>query len=84
MASSGSPRVAGRAVVDGLDTDELDERPGPEANTIAWLIWHLARIEDDHVGDAAGIEQAWTPDGTPTGSGCRSTRGERLRTIPLR
>jgi hypothetical protein len=50
-------------ILDGLSDDDLAWRPDPEANTIAWLVWHLTRIEDDHVCDAAGVEQAWTADG---------------------
>ncbi|HEY6934764.1 MAG TPA: DUF664 domain-containing protein [Marmoricola sp.] len=50
-------------IVDGLDADSLAWRPDPEANSIAWLLWHLTRIEDDHIADVAGTEQAWTDDG---------------------
>ncbi|HEX3929085.1 MAG TPA: DUF664 domain-containing protein [Nocardioides sp.] len=50
-------------VVAGLGDDELAWRPDPEANSIAWLIWHLSRIEDDHVAGAAGSDQAWLADG---------------------
>ena len=46
-----------------LDDDALTYRPGPEANTIAWLVWHLARVQDDHVADVAGTEQVWTAQG---------------------
>ena len=46
-------------VVEGLSVDQLAYRVTPEANSIAWLIWHLTRIQDDHVADVAGIEQAW-------------------------
>lgn len=49
-----------RAVVEGLDPDRLASRPGPDANTIAWLVWHLTRVQDDHVADVAGLEQVWT------------------------
>jgi hypothetical protein len=49
--------------VDGLTADQLAARPGPDANSIAWLVWHLTRIEDDHVADLAGREQAWTRAG---------------------
>lgn len=38
-------------------------RPDPEANSISWLIWHLTRIQDDHVSGLSGAEQAWTRDG---------------------
>lgn len=46
--------------VDGLDTDALLWRPDPDANTIGWLVWHLTRIQDDHIADIAGREQIWT------------------------
>ncbi|GAA1952242.1 DUF664 domain-containing protein [Nocardioides panacihumi] len=50
-------------VVDGLSEDELAIRPGPDANSIGWLVWHLARVQDDHVADVAGVEQVWTSQG---------------------
>ena len=50
-------------VVDGLTVDELTYRVGPNANTIGWLVWHLTRIQDDHVADVAGVEQVWTAQG---------------------
>jgi uncharacterized damage-inducible protein DinB len=53
----------GRDVVAGLDDDQLAWRPGPDANPIAWLVWHLARVQDDHVADVAGVEQVWTAQG---------------------
>jgi len=53
----------GRDVVDGLDEDQLAHRPGPDANPIGWLVWHLTRVQDDHVADVAGIEQVWTAQG---------------------
>ena len=51
------------AAVDGLDEDALSARLDPGANSIAWLVWHLARVQDDHVSDVAGHEQTWTADG---------------------
>jgi hypothetical protein len=50
-------------VVNGIGPDDLAWRPDPRANSIAWLVWHLARIEDDHVAGAAGSEQVWTAQG---------------------
>ncbi len=52
-----------RAALDGLGPDDLTHRLAPDANTIAWLAWHLLRVQDDHVADVAGREQAWTADG---------------------
>lgn len=54
-----------RGTVGGLDADALIWRPDPQANTIAWLVWHLTRIEDDHIAHIAGIEQVWADDGWP-------------------
>ena len=51
------------AAVADLTLDQLHERLGPDANPIAWLIWHLARVQDDHVADVAGTEQLWTAQG---------------------
>ncbi|RYI98749.1 MAG: DUF664 domain-containing protein [Actinomycetales bacterium] len=50
-------------VVDGLDVDQLAWRPDPGANSIAWLVWHLTRVADDHVAEAAGADQVWTSQG---------------------
>jgi hypothetical protein len=52
-----------QAVLDGLTDDELRHRPGPEANPIGWLVWHLARVQDDHVADVGGHEQVYVADG---------------------
>ncbi|MEV6392420.1 mycothiol transferase [Nocardia xishanensis] len=46
--------------VDGLGEDALTFRIDPGANTVAWLIWHLTRVQDDHLADVAGTEQVWT------------------------
>ncbi|OLT47981.1 hypothetical protein BJF85_13925 [Saccharomonospora sp. CUA-673] len=50
-------------VVDGLDANALAHRLDADANSIGWLVWHLTRVQDDHVAGAAGIEQRWTADG---------------------
>lgn len=49
--------------VDGLSPADLHARPAPGANSVAWLVWHLTRIQDDHVADAAGGEQVWLSQG---------------------
>jgi uncharacterized damage-inducible protein DinB len=50
-------------VVDGLTQEQLAFRVDREANSIAWLVWHLTRVQDDHLADAAGMEQVWTSQG---------------------
>lgn len=54
--------VVGKAL-DGVTDEQLAEQVGPGANSIAWLVWHLTRIQDDHVAGVAGTGQAWTEDG---------------------
>jgi Protein of unknown function (DUF664) len=49
--------------VEGLTTDELLWRPDADANHVAWLIWHLSRVQDDHLAGVGGVEQAWTAQG---------------------
>jgi hypothetical protein len=52
-----------REAVDGLSEDELAHRVDPGANSIAWLVWHLLRVQDDHVSEVAGHEQDWIAGG---------------------
>jgi hypothetical protein len=59
----GRVRDSVHATVAGLTRDQLAYRVDPAANSIAWLVWHLARVQDDHVADAAGQQQVWTADG---------------------
>ncbi len=51
------------ATLEGLGEAELTLRADAQAISIAWLVWHLTRVEDDHVSDVAGSEQAWTAEG---------------------
>lgn len=46
-------------ITDGLSSELATYRPDPEANTIAWLIWHATRVQDDHIADLAGVDQVW-------------------------
>ena len=48
---------------DGLDTAGLRYRPEPGANSIAWLVWHLSRVQDDHLSDIVGTDQVWADPG---------------------
>jgi uncharacterized damage-inducible protein DinB len=65
MLIDGFGRVRGvvRSAVDGLTADQLATSVEPGANTIAWLVWHLTRVQDDHFADLMGTEQVWTADG---------------------
>ena len=67
-------------VVEGLSAADLVWSPAPGANSIGWLVWHLTRVQDDHVADLLDEEQLWetgpwaprfglTPDPGNTGYG---------------
>jgi len=59
----GRVRESVQQAVEGLDEEALAFRPDPDANSVAWLVWHLTRVQDDHVADVAGAEQIWTAAG---------------------
>jgi Protein of unknown function (DUF664) len=46
-------------VLDGLTDADLQYRVEPAANSICWQIWHLTRVQDDHVAAAGGLTQVW-------------------------
>ncbi|MBM9460042.1 DUF664 domain-containing protein [Nocardioides sp. zg-536] len=65
LLSDALGRVLGdvEAVLEDVPDHLLTERPTRDANTIAWLVWHLTRVQDDHVAGVAGSEQVWTAQG---------------------
>ncbi|WP_433611612.1 mycothiol transferase [Dactylosporangium sp. CA-139114] len=49
-----------RGAVEGLSAEQLHWAPRPGANSIGWLVWHLTRVQDDHITDLLdGVEQLW-------------------------
>ena len=50
-------------VLSGLTPAQLSHQIGPGANPISWLVWHLTRVQDDHVAKAFGAEQIWSAEG---------------------
>lgn len=46
-------------VLDGLDREDVLWRPDPDANSIGWLVWHLTRVEDDHLAHLGDVDQVW-------------------------
>jgi hypothetical protein len=42
------------AVLEGLGEAELTFRADAEANSIAWLVWHMTRVEDDKTAHGYG------------------------------
>ncbi len=64
VLGDGFGRVRGvvRSTLAGMSADDLVQRPGG-GNPVGWLVWHLARVQDDHVADAFGSDQVWTSQG---------------------
>ncbi len=56
-------RTAVASLTHDLTPELATYRPDDDANTVAWLLWHLARVQDDHVSELAGLEQVWTARG---------------------
>jgi DinB superfamily len=52
------PPLAAGAVA-GVPLDRLTERTAPRANPIAWLVWHVARIQDHHIAELLDDDQLW-------------------------
>lgn len=48
-----------REAVDGLDAAQLTRQPALRGNTIGWLIWHMSRVQDDHVAEILDLPQIW-------------------------
>ena len=48
-----------RGAVEGVTPDQLTTAPRPGANTVAWLLWHSARVQDHHMADILGEPQVW-------------------------
>lgn len=51
-------------IVDRLSPADLQWRPDPDANSIGWLLWHLSRVQDDHLAALSSAlgrprEQEW-------------------------
>ena len=59
----GRIRHAAHEAVRDLAPGQLEARLDADANSIAWLVWHLTRIQDDHVAGVARREQVWTSGG---------------------
>ncbi|MFF8844127.1 DUF664 domain-containing protein [Streptomyces sp. NPDC015127] len=56
----GRVREVVHEAVEGLKSEDLSARLDEGGNSVAWLVWHLTRIQDDHVADVADREQVWT------------------------
>ncbi|GAB2619037.1 hypothetical protein Aab01nite_32950 [Paractinoplanes abujensis] len=57
--------------VHGLTADQLRWQPAKGANSIGWLVWHLTRVQDDHVADVMGTEQVYAGGDWPAKFGLK-------------
>ena len=46
-----------------MDAEALAKMPSPDSNHMAWLAWHLTRVQDNHLSSLAGREAMWTAEG---------------------
>ncbi|HWG01236.1 MAG TPA: DUF664 domain-containing protein [Trebonia sp.] len=60
------------SVVDGLTSEELAHRIDADANPVGWLVWHLTRVQDDHVAAAFDAPQVWETGGWAERFGLRA------------
>ncbi len=56
-------RAVVHRVLADVPVEQLAWRPDAGANPIGWLVWHLTRVQDDHLADAAGTGQVWMTAG---------------------
>lgn len=56
------PPLAGSAV-EGLDEERLARAPEDATNSIGWLVWHIARLQDHHISELLETDQLWLTDG---------------------
>ena len=82
-----------KIAIEGLTPAEVRWQPTMETNHIAWLVWHMARVEDSWVSRLLdGTPQVWTANGwadrfgmepESTGSGHTSGDVRAMPEIPL-
>ena len=51
-----------RDAVEGVDLAKLTQAPAPGTNPIAWLVWHMARVQDHHIAELIDEDQIWVHD----------------------
>ena len=75
--------------LDGLSDDELHWRPALESNTIDWMVWHMARVEDNWINiRLRESESIWDRDGWADRTGVDEPSNgfglsaEEIRAIP--
>ena len=52
--------------LDGLTLEEIHQQPKRDSNSIAWLVWHLTRVQDTSVSGLMGQDHLWISQGWHT------------------
>jgi hypothetical protein len=52
-----------KLATDGATDAQLYYRPTTNANSIAWLVWHLSRLQDLVTSSISGEAEIWSSDG---------------------
>jgi hypothetical protein len=52
-----------KQATEGLTDEQLYYQPAAEANSIAWLVWHLSRWRDAVSATISGAAQIWVSEG---------------------
>ena len=77
--------------LNGVPEELLIKQVHPDANSMAWLLWHLSRMQDQYIAGQAGKEQVWVSEGwhtrfsrtpNPADTGQRETP-DQVRTFSL-
>ena len=78
-----------KRALDGLSEDELHWRTALESNTIDWMVWHMARVEDNWINTRLReTESIWDRDGWAQRVGVETPdngygqTAEEIRAIP--
>lgn len=45
--------------LDGMELEQVLWRPTPQSNSMAWLAWHIARLQDARAASLGGEDQLW-------------------------
>src|SRR5665647_1145975 len=56
-------RTVVHSALKNAPVEVLTFRADPQANPIAWLVWHLTRVQDAQIAQVMGEEQVWTAGG---------------------
>ncbi len=51
------------SALDGLTQEDLNHQPTHDSNSIGWLVWHLARVQDRALAGLISEEELWVKEG---------------------